>query len=81
MTPRSGTTGRHDATGLGEAQPSHIVVAFVLADVADVTAPPDFSEVLPPMRRALGFGTDLAGLVMDRPGAVAGVFDDFAFWT
>ena len=30
------------------------------------------------MRRAVGFGADLAGLVNDRPGAVAGIFDDFA---
>ena len=30
------------------------------------------------MRRAVGFGADLAGLVNDRPGAVAGIFNDFA---
>ena len=30
------------------------------------------------MRGAVGFGADLAGLVNDRRGAVAGIFDDFA---
>ena len=79
VTPRSGTTGRRYATGWGEeAGPSHIVIAFVVADVANVQNDRDVSEVLPPMRRTLGFGTDLACLVKDRSGAVAGVFDDFA---
>ena len=54
------------------------MIAFVVADVADVKNDRNFSEILPPMRRTVGFGADLAGLVNDRPGAVAGIFDDFA---
>src|SRR5206468_11290550 len=35
-------------------------------------------EILPPVRGTGDFRPDLAGLVHDRLGAVAGVFDDFA---
>jgi hypothetical protein len=69
----------HHATGLwGDAQPSHIVVTLVVTDVTDVQNHWDFTEVLPPVRRALGFGADLAGLVMDGSGAITGVFDNLA---
>jgi hypothetical protein len=63
--------------GWGEAQSSHIVIAFVVADVANVQNDGDVSEVLPPMRRTLDFGSNLTGLVNDRGRAIAGVFDDF----
>ena len=36
------------------------------------------AEVLPPVRGAEHFGPDVAGLVHDRLGAVAGIFDDLA---
>src|SRR6185312_8285719 len=67
------------ATGVwGNAQPSHIVVTLVVADVTDVQNHRFLTEVLPPMRRALGFGPDVADLVMDGRRAIAGVFDDLA---
>src|SRR5207247_6477016 len=56
----------------------HVVVVRILADVADVEDDGFLAEVLPPVRGAEHFGPDLAGLVQDRLGAVAGVFDDLA---
>src|SRR6266404_3677302 len=56
----------------------HIVVVRILADVADIEDDGFLAEVLPPVRGAEHFGPDLAGLVQDRLGAVAGVFDDLA---
>src|SRR5215203_87198 len=73
-----GATGRHDATEAGEAQPSHMLVVRVVPHVADEQHHWLVAQVLPPVRGALGLGPDLAGLVMDRSRAVAGVFDDLA---
>src|SRR5690349_8162691 len=79
VMPRSGTTGHHIMRrGCGDAQPSHIVVTLVVADVADVQDHRFLTEVLPPVRRTPGFGPDVAGLVMNRPCAIAGVFEDLA---
>src|SRR5512139_1291545 len=79
VMPRSGTTGHHIMRrGVGDAQPSHIVVSLVVADFTDVQNHRHLAEVLPPVRCALSFGPDLAGLVMDWPPAIAGVFDDLA---
>src|SRR5947209_1005544 len=57
-------------------RPSHIVVVRVAADVADEQHHRGVTEILPPVRSPLGLGTDLAGLVVDRARAVAGIFDD-----
>src|SRR5581483_3050456 len=80
VMPRSGTTGHHIMRrGVwGDAQPSHIVVTLVVADVTNVQNHRHLTEILPPVRRALGLGPDIAGLVMDGPGAIAGKFDDLA---
>src|SRR5215207_5519674 len=54
----------------------HVVVVRILADIADIENDGLLAEVLPPVRGAGDFRPDLAGLVHDRVGAVAGVFDD-----
>ena len=54
------------------------MIAFVVADVANIENDRDVSEIFPPMRRAVGFGADLADLMNDRRAAVAGIFDDLA---
>src|SRR4029079_10076670 len=51
---------------------------LIVADVTNVQNHRHLTVVLPPVRRALGFGPDVAGLVEDRPGAMAGVFDDLS---
>src|SRR4051794_8130653 len=56
----------------------HVVVVRILADVADIENDGLLAQILPPVRGAEYFGPDVAGLVQDRLGAVAGVFDDFA---
>src|SRR6478672_9804485 len=75
-----GIPGRHIGNGPPEARPLrlHVVVVRVLADVADIENDGFLAEVLPPVRGAEHFGPDFAGLVDDRLGAVAGVFDDLA---
>jgi hypothetical protein len=55
-----------------------MVVVRIAPDIADEEHNRIVAEVLPPVRRSLGFGADFAGFVMDRRGAVAGVFDDLA---
>jgi hypothetical protein len=54
------------------------MVTLIVADVTDVQDHRDLAEVLPPVRRALSFGPDLASLVMDGPSTITGVFDDLA---
>src|SRR4029079_1780396 len=73
-----GIPGRHIGNGPPEARPLrlHGVVVRDLADVADIENDGFLAEVLPPVRGAEHFGPDFAGLVDDRLGAVAGVFDD-----
>ena len=66
-------------SGLDDTSPSsHVVIVLVVENVAhkqdDRLAP----EVLPPVRGAARLRPDVAGLVHDRIGAVAGVFDDLA---
>src|SRR5215467_14882056 len=78
VTPRSGTTERHDAT-VGDVWPSHIVVFWITADVANEQHDGLITEVLPPMGSTVCFGPDFAGLVHDWGSAVAGVFLDLAF--
>src|SRR3954453_14337524 len=56
----------------------HVMVVRILADIADIEDDGFLAEVLPPVRGAGDFRPDLAGLVQDRLGTVAGVFDDLA---
>src|SRR5205823_13462865 len=51
------------------------MVVRILADVADIENDRLLAEVLPPVRGAEHFGPDVAGLVHDRLGTVAGIFD------
>src|SRR5262245_22736534 len=78
VMPRSGDNGASPCDGAWGDQPSHIVVFWVVADVADIQDHLDFSEIFPPVRRALGFSADFAGLVNDRRRAIAGILDDLA---
>src|SRR5262249_40178294 len=73
-----GGNGASGCDGLGGGSRSHIVIVFVVADVAHIQNHWNFSEVLPPMRCALGFCADFAYLVDDGRRAVAGVFDNLA---
>src|SRR5216684_3911905 len=82
----SGRAGRHGlrpvASGnervLWAQRSLHLVVAGILADVADIENDGLFSEVLPPMRGTGHFRPDIAGLVRDRHLTIAGIFDDLA---
>src|SRR6516165_5487890 len=56
----------------------HVVVVWILADVADIENDGLFAEVLPPMRRAIHLRPKVARLVHDRIDAVAGVFYNLA---
>jgi hypothetical protein len=51
---------------------------FVVAHVTYVQDHRDFSRVLPPVRRALGFGADFAYLADDGSRTIPGIFDDLA---
>src|SRR5262249_60689335 len=64
--------------GLGDAQPSHIVVLWVAANVADEQYHCFVAEILPPVRSTLCFCPYFAGLVHDWGRTVAGVFVDLA---
>src|SRR5262249_47845328 len=75
VTPCSGVTRGSPAVRAR----SHVVVVLVVQHVADEQDDGLASIVLPPVGGAAGFRPDLAGLVHDRHGAVAGVFDDLAF--
>src|SRR5882724_2484271 len=55
-----------------------MVVVRIAPDIADEQDSRAVAEILPPVRGALLLRADLAGLVMDRRRAVAGVFDDLA---
>src|SRR5690242_15960094 len=66
------------ASALGWRRSLHVVVVRILADVADIENDRVLAEVLPPMRGAVDFGADVAGLVHDRIDAVGGIFDDLA---
>src|SRR5262249_8529952 len=57
---------------------SHMLVVFVVKDVADEQNDGLVPEVLPPVCGAARLWSDVAGLVHDRHGAVAGVFDNLA---
>jgi hypothetical protein len=46
-----------------------MVVVRIAPDIADEEHNRIVAEVLPPVRRSLGFGADFAGFVMDRRGA------------
>src|SRR5882672_4338298 len=72
----------HQITRLGitrlGARSLHIVVVWILADIADIENDALGTEVLPPMRGAEHLGSDIAGLVQNGLCAVAGVFNDLA---
>src|SRR5262245_27944217 len=73
-------SGRHRlARQCRRLAPSHVVVGLVVQDITDEQHDGLAAEVLPPVRCAAGLRPDVAGLVHDRLGTVAGVFDDFAF--
>jgi len=63
----------------GDAWPSHIVVFWITADVANKQHDGLITEVFPPVGSTVCFGPDFAGLVHDWDSAVAGVFLDLAF--
>src|SRR5947208_6747478 len=73
-----GVTSGNETSGGARHNSVHVVVVRILADVADIENDGLLAEVLPPVRGAGDFRPDLAGLVHDRIGAVAGVFDDLA---
>src|SRR6266702_4063747 len=77
-----GTPGRHiRQRGVGALvtyRSLHVVVVRILADIADIQNDGLGPEILPPVRGAEYLGPDIAGLVQNRLGAVAGIFDDFA---
>src|SRR2546430_16679048 len=75
--PQGVTSGNETSDGARYSS-LHVVVVRILADVADIEDDGLLAEVLPPVRGAGDFRPDLAGLVHDRIGAVAGVFDDLA---
>src|SRR6516164_3586659 len=56
-----------------------MLVVLVVQEIADIEDYGLVAEVLPPMRRAAGLGTDLARLMQDRRRTVAGEFVDLAF--
>src|SRR5262249_34063553 len=58
---------------------SHVLVVLVVQDVEREQRHRLLAEVLPPVRGAERLPRHLAGLVQDRPGAVAGIFVDLAF--
>src|SRR5215213_2077572 len=74
--PQAVTSG-NETSGGARYSSLHMVVVRILADIADIENDGLLAEVLPPVRGAGHFRPDLAGLVQDRIGAVAGVFDDF----
>src|SRR6516162_8454919 len=57
---------------------SHVVVVWILADVADIENDSLFAEILPPMRGPIDLRPQVARLVHDRIDAIAGVFHDLA---
>src|SRR5438552_18874619 len=69
-------TSGNETSGGARYSSLHVVVVRILADVADIENDGLLAEILPPVRGAGDFRPDLAGLVPDRLGAVAGVFDD-----
>src|SRR5438445_12559638 len=73
-----GVTSGNETSGGARYNSLHVVVVRILADVADVENDGLLAEVFPPVRGAGNFGPDLAGLVHDWLGAVAGIFDDLA---
>src|SRR2546426_9328199 len=73
-----GVTSGNETSGGARYSSLHVVVVRILADVADIENDGLLAEILPPVRGAGDFRPDLAGLVHDRLGAVAGVFDDLA---
>src|SRR3954464_12116770 len=77
VDPQAVTSG-NETSGDARYNCLHIMVVRILADVTDIENDGLLAEVLPPVRGAGDFRPDLAGLVQDRVGAVAGVFDDLA---
>src|ERR1700741_5633688 len=55
---------------------SHIVIVRVLADVADIENHGFFAKLLPPVRRAEYFCSDVASFMSDRHFAIAGIFEN-----
>src|SRR6516162_7108596 len=67
-------------SGLDDTSPSsHVVIVLVVENVAHEQNDRFAAEILPPVRGATRLRPDVTGLVHDRIGAVAGVFDDLAF--
>src|SRR3954471_846281 len=77
VDPQAVTSG-NETSGDARYNCLHVVVVRILADVADIENDGLLAEVLPPVRGTGDFRPDLAGLVHDRLGAVAGIFDDLA---
>src|SRR4051812_47700865 len=57
---------------------SHVVVVAIVANVANEQNHCRVFQILPPMRRPVPFGANVAGLVNDRLGTIAGILDDLA---
>jgi hypothetical protein len=56
-----------------------VFIVLVVQDIADKQHDGLIAMVLPPVGGPAGLGPDVAGVVHNRHGAVAGVFDDLTF--
>src|SRR5215831_4790456 len=71
--------GLYCTSGLDDTSPSsHVVIALVVENIAHEQNDRLTAEILPPVRSAARFRPDVAGLVHNRIGAIAGIFDDLA---